>query len=795
MRLRNGGRRRSRHHHRWLCVCDVTCAALLLGSVKRESAAQIVPAVSPIPNQCESCSAHAARLQSVQQDVLQLVHYIRSYIAPAALPPSCIAVLAKYSPASSDYLVSQQFVSLSTPQSARTINKKQRLASDNDGRRSLSHGSAHSRSTGDGMGDDDEAGSNHGGGGGAGDQTDDESEDMRGGGSRRQSISSNLPNTPQSSSLYYQTTTADAQSASVAAAAHSSSNPFCKPCPLLSNLSKHPLRVSYVEIPREYTLSKKDAASQLSADERAQQVRVPIRIMGRPLDPNGDDAHTTSSPPALGRIPRSDIWVVSKDICAVLHIRKGNVAKTIAHFEAGSMKASMPVLCQRSNGTVSTHILTVLSIRGVHKLLSSSRSELAPSVSQWVHQQFEQLCGPEDPASLAARIQSPSLNAEQNGPSRKRKQSIPSPAVASQAPPSPSMFPALRLPTPIAVSRTAPMPGRQLFSASSFSQPTSPRLNRAVSDPFSQVVAESGMEGSRRLSTPGGHRLSGNGGGGAAAAAGGTPMQIQSPPQRTLLPPAGHHFPPMHPAAQFRLSTTNNNSSPAGATLSVPYSHPPHGHSMMQQQLQSMQSTPSSALSSSLNNSAQNSSFSSPASSPPTSPYKLGRIPGQTQQQQQQQQQPQQMQQPQQVQPPTQLYLQVPQQGQPPALLQSPCPLPTSLSHSPLPSSASSVNMQPQLQQLPQPVSDVSAHTHLFLMLQQQQLQQQQQQRLQQQHQLQAAQTLQQHQMLQQQQMQQQQMQQQQQRAFTQRQLASSPEFGLLADSSHQTLCDENEPM
>ena len=59
----------------------------------------------------------------------------------------------------------------------------------------------------------------------------------------------------------------------------------------------------------------------------------------------------------------------------------------------------MPVLCVRGNGTVSTHILTVLSVEGVRRLLSASRSPLAPQVLQWLSKQVEELCGsnPPDP--------------------------------------------------------------------------------------------------------------------------------------------------------------------------------------------------------------------------------------------------------------------------------------------------------------------------------------------------------------------------------------------------------------
>ena len=49
----------------------------------------------------------------------------------------------------------------------------------------------------------------------------------------------------------------------------------------------------------------------------------------------------------------------------------------------------MPVLCPRSNGTLSTHSLTVLSVDGVKRLLTASRSPLAPHLLKWMLGQVE----------------------------------------------------------------------------------------------------------------------------------------------------------------------------------------------------------------------------------------------------------------------------------------------------------------------------------------------------------------------------------------------------------------------
>lgn len=51
----------------------------------------------------------------------------------------------------------------------------------------------------------------------------------------------------------------------------------------------------------------------------------------------------------------------------------------------------MPVLCHRTNGTDSTHILSVLTLAGVKRLLNASRSPLAHQVLQWVTDQIDDL--------------------------------------------------------------------------------------------------------------------------------------------------------------------------------------------------------------------------------------------------------------------------------------------------------------------------------------------------------------------------------------------------------------------
>lgn len=52
----------------------------------------------------------------------------------------------------------------------------------------------------------------------------------------------------------------------------------------------------------------------------------------------------------------------------------------------------MPVICPRSNNTISTHMLTVLSVAGVQRLLTGTRSPLAPHVLKWIMGQVEAIC-------------------------------------------------------------------------------------------------------------------------------------------------------------------------------------------------------------------------------------------------------------------------------------------------------------------------------------------------------------------------------------------------------------------
>ena len=141
----------------------------------------------------------------------------------------------------------------------------------------------------------------------------------------------------------------------------------CKPCPLVESINKKPLKVLYVNVQRQYTVSKKETV-RMSKEDKERLVPVHVRIMGTPA--------------------RGELYFVAKDVCLLIHTRKGNVAKSIGQFREDE-KVRMSVVCPRSNGTVSTHILTALTVKGVKRLLTTSRSPLASHVLKWIMKQVD----------------------------------------------------------------------------------------------------------------------------------------------------------------------------------------------------------------------------------------------------------------------------------------------------------------------------------------------------------------------------------------------------------------------
>jgi len=145
----------------------------------------------------------------------------------------------------------------------------------------------------------------------------------------------------------------------------------CKPCRFIFSVDKKPLRLLRVSVQQQYTVSKKETL-EMAPDQKSKLISATVRIMGTP-DIN-------------------NLYFVAKDVCLLIHIRKGNVAKSISQFNDNE-KARMPVLCERSNGVVSTHVLTVLTVPGVIRLLTTSQSKHAPAVLKWITGHIEVITG------------------------------------------------------------------------------------------------------------------------------------------------------------------------------------------------------------------------------------------------------------------------------------------------------------------------------------------------------------------------------------------------------------------
>ena len=149
-----------------------------------------------------------------------------------------------------------------------------------------------------------------------------------------------------------------------------------KACNLLSNISRRPIAILPLQVARKWTLSKRDSEI-LPVDQQNELVQVMFRIMGVPY--------------------RNGLYVVAQDLCLLIHIRKTYVNKRIGELEENE-KAKFPVLSEK-DGQTSTHVLPVLTIRGCEKLLSTSTSNMAVLVHQWLLKQVSMICrsNPVDP--------------------------------------------------------------------------------------------------------------------------------------------------------------------------------------------------------------------------------------------------------------------------------------------------------------------------------------------------------------------------------------------------------------
>ena len=136
---------------------------------------------------------------------------------------------------------------------------------------------------------------------------------------------------------------------------------FCKPSRLITVYPSKPFLITPIHLERLYVTSRK-AAECMSDEEKAELATITVRWMGKPT--------------------AEELFLVATDVCALINIRKSNTAKTVAQFADGE-KVSMPVHCSSGKGS-STHILTVLTLAGVRRLLTTSRSVLATSLLDYL---------------------------------------------------------------------------------------------------------------------------------------------------------------------------------------------------------------------------------------------------------------------------------------------------------------------------------------------------------------------------------------------------------------------------
>ena len=85
---------------------------------------------------------------------------------------------------------------------------------------------------------------------------------------------------------------------------------FCKPSRLISQFNKKPFKLLMVQIQRQYTSSKKELDA-MKEREKEKLIAIRVRLMGAPL--------------------RGHVYFVAKDLCQLIHSRKGNVAKGKNH--------------------------------------------------------------------------------------------------------------------------------------------------------------------------------------------------------------------------------------------------------------------------------------------------------------------------------------------------------------------------------------------------------------------------------------------------------------------------------
>ena len=159
--------------------------------------------------------------------------------------------------------------------------------------------------------------------------------------------------------------------------------------------SSSPIAVLRLPTQLQYTMTRKDA-KRLKPSEEEMLVDVDVRIMGTE---NG--------------VSR---YFVAKDVCQLINLRKGSVAKAIKHFTALE-KGRMPVMCKRKNGSGCVQVLTVLTESGLRRLMTSCKLSTAAGVLDTILERVAVLPASGSRGALAlpetADRSSPTLRAEQ----------------------------------------------------------------------------------------------------------------------------------------------------------------------------------------------------------------------------------------------------------------------------------------------------------------------------------------------------------------------------------------------
>jgi prophage antirepressor-like protein len=150
---------------------------------------------------------------------------------------------------------------------------------------------------------------------------------------------------------------------------------------LITHISKKPTKVLEYRVLRSAIPGTQLGLEHTGPDD---EICVRIRVMG------GDIPFYPSYSSNPNMPCRENLLFVAADISQLIHCRKSNIAKAVSLFTEQE-KARMPIECPRSNGTLSTHILTVLTWAGVSHLLTSSRAPIAQPFFKWLTTQVDEL--------------------------------------------------------------------------------------------------------------------------------------------------------------------------------------------------------------------------------------------------------------------------------------------------------------------------------------------------------------------------------------------------------------------